>query len=121
MRRIVSSVLLTNVKARLSPLKLTDDELRKLLPLMTTVWLEAPTTAEFGDSEVIDGTGLATELLTVKYKATDVAPDVSGLVAVTGNVPAVMMSEDGSTAVISVALTKLVARGTALKFAVARL
>jgi hypothetical protein len=78
-REIVSWVLLTKVVVRLEPLKLTDEVLKKPVPLIVSVCAPAPTRTELGKREVMAGTGLPTE----KVTTFDVPPPGAGFVTVT--------------------------------------
>ena len=75
----------------------------KPLPLTLRVNAALPETALAGESEVIDGSGLAP--LIVKFVALDVPPPGAGLKTVTLAVPALAMSPAGTEAVSWVALT----------------
>jgi hypothetical protein len=77
---IVSWVLLTKVVVRLEPLKLTDEVLKKPVPLMVRVCAPAPTRTEPGEREVMAGTGLQTEKITTF----DAPPPGAGFITVTG-------------------------------------
>lgn len=82
------------------------------LPLMVRVKAAPPIVAVAGARTVIAGEGL----LTAKAAAVDVPPPGAGTNTVTGNEPVVTISVARIWAVICVALTKVVARGSPLKF-----
>jgi hypothetical protein len=84
-------IVVCDVTVRAVPAKVTEDDERKLLPVIASERSGDPALALDGDSDVIAGTGFtggggASEE-TVNGNAFDVAPP--GFVTVTGNVPAV--------------------------------
>ena len=82
------------------------------LPLMVRLNAVLPIVAVAGARLAIAGKGLST----AKAAAVDVPPPGAGTNTVIGNVPVATISVARIWAVICVALTKVVARGTSLKF-----
>ena len=111
----VSLVELTKEVVRADPAQSTVDVFTKLVPVTVSVKPAPPAVALLGDSDVIVGLGL----FTVKFTAFDTPPPGAGLVAVTGNVPAVATSAVLIVPVSLVELLKVVVRAEPFQFTVA--
>jgi len=111
----VSFVELTKTVVRADPAQSTVDVFTKLVPVTVSVNPAAPAVALLGDRDVIAGLGL----FTVKFTAFETPPPGAGLVAVTGNVPAVATSAALIVPVIFVELLKVVVRAEPFQFTVA--
>jgi hypothetical protein len=99
---------LTTVVTSGTPLHSTTEPITKLVPVTVNVKPAPPPEAMVVERAVTTGTGS----LTVNVDAADVPPPGAGLTTVTESVPPAAISAAGTVAVICVALTTVVTRGT---------
>jgi hypothetical protein len=112
-------VPLTNVEGTPESANDIVDAGRNPVPVMESVVGPEPATTETGERDVIDGVGLIPDGSTVNGREFEVAPELSGLVTLIGNDPAVAKYAEGTEAVRSCVSRKVVETGFPLKFTTA--